>query len=65
MTDSIEQKTGAGNKWPDICIETMLINLVACLLTYLRSPWLGGKHISGGLLQQLYWGVECVCVGNV
>ena len=24
-----------------------------------------GKHISGGLLQQLYWGVECVCVGNV
>ena len=23
------------------------------------------KHISGELLQQLYWGVECVCVGNV
>ena len=28
------------------CIETMLIDLVACLLTFLWSPWLGGTKVN-------------------
>lgn len=40
------QKTGGGNKWLGICIETMLIHLVAGLLTCLWSPWLGGMKVN-------------------
>ena len=46
VADIVVQKTGGGNKWPGICIEPMLIHLVAGLLTCLWLRWLGGTKIN-------------------